>query len=220
MFDLSKPLLAQPELLLALSDPDLIRVVCSLAAILGFFAALLGYAAYPIRRPRSTNPALLLGLALFVTSAVSPVPVGASLLLVGVWACWGAGIMGGTAAAICILHAMALVRKIGSDVSCAYKNLAEFFDDLRDGTVTLGDIGRAAGRAAISATVVVVPMGGLAAYSALVVLLLPEPSPTRCWLFLGGMAVFLVAAALAMQWRRRVLFHNRSGTLRLRSWAD
>lgn len=216
MLDLSKPLLAQPELLQQLSDPELIEIYCYVAAFLGFFAALLSYAASPIRRPRSTNPILLLGLALFVASAVSSVPVGASLLLVGTWACWGAGIMGGTAAAICILHATTLVRKIESDISRACRNLMEFLDDLRDGTVTLRHIGRAA----ISAAVVVVPMGGLAAYSALVVFFLPKPSPMWFWLFLGGMAVSLVAAALAMQWRRRVLFHNHSGTVRLRSWAD
>lgn len=129
--------------------------------------------------------------------------------------------MGGTAAAICILHATALVRRIGSDIPPACRNFREFLDDLRDGTVTLRDIGRAAGSAAISAAVVVVPIGALAAYSTLVILFLePTPSPTQFWLLLAGMAVSLVAAALVMQWRQRVLLHNRSGTVRLRSWAD
>jgi len=49
MFDLSKPLLAQPELLLVLSDPELIRVVCSVAAFLGGMAVSLAAPALIVR---------------------------------------------------------------------------------------------------------------------------------------------------------------------------
>ncbi len=225
MLDLSKPLLAQPELLLQLSDPEFIRMVCYVAAFLGFFAALLGYAAYPIRRPRSTNPVLLLGLALFVASAVGPVPVGASFLLVGAWACWGAGTMGGNAAAICTLHAAALARKIGADIRRACRSLLNVLDDLRDGTITLGDIGRTAGgtvgRAAILVAMGLAPVGVLAACNVLVISFLdPTPSPTRLWLALDGAAVALVASAFTMRWGQRVLFPDPSNSVHSRSWAD
>jgi len=225
MLELSKPLLAQPDLLLQLSDPELIRVVCSVAAFLGFFAALLSYPAYTIRRPRSTNPALLLGLALFVASAVGPMPVGASFLLVGAWACWGVRTMGGNAAAMGILYVSALARRIRADILRAYRSLLNVVDDLRDGSITLGGIGLAvAGTVSKAATLVLIgltPFGILAACNALVIPFLdPTPSPTRQWLVLGGAAVALVASASTVRWVRQALFPDPSDGVRLRSWAD
>jgi len=202
MLDLSKPLLAQPELLLMLSDPELIKMVCRTAAVLGFFAALLRHASYPIRRPRSTNPVLLLGLALFVASAAGLVPIGASFLLVGAWACWGAGTMGGNAAAMCIPNVPPVAHMIRADILRAYRILLTVVDDLRDGTITLGDIGLALGRAATLVLVALAPVGVLAAINALVVVpfLDPKVDATRIWLILGGVSVAWVALALNLRW--------------------
>jgi len=226
MLDLSKPLLAQPELLLQLSDPELIRMVCRVAAVLGFFAALLRYAAYPIRRPCSTNPVLLLGLALFVASAVGSVPVGASFLLVGAWACWGAGTMGGNAAAMAIPNVPAVARRIGADILRAYRSLLTVIDDLRVGSITLGDIGLAVagavGRAATLVLIALAFIGILAAINALVIPFLdPRVDATRLWLVFGGLSVACVVFSSPLQWlAQRVFFPDPPDSVRLQSSAD
>ena len=223
MFDLSKPLLAQPELLLALSDRQIIRQVCDLAALLGILAGFLRHAAYPTMRTRSTNPALLLGLALFVASAVGPVPVGASFLLVGAGACWEVGIMGGYAAAMAIPSALPVAHIVGADILRAYRSVPTIIDDLRDGTITLGDIGLAVGRAAILVLIALAPVGVLVATNALSVLpsLDPRVDATRIFWVYNSVSVACVALALNLRWGElQVFFPDPPDSARLQNLAD
>lgn len=222
MLDLSKPLLAQPELLLALSDPQIIREVCHFAAVLGILAGFIRYAVYSIRRPRFTNPVLLLGLALFVASAVGPVPVGASFLLLGSGAFWEVGIMGGYVAAMAIPNALPVSRMVRADILRAYRSVQTIVDDLRDGTITLGNIGLAVGKGAILILIALAPVCVIVATNALSVLpsLDPRAETTRIFWIYNSVSVACVALVLNLRWGRlRVFFSAPPNGDRLQSSA-
>lgn len=222
MFDLSKPVLAQPELLLALSHPQFIRQVCGVAVVLGILAGFIRYAVYAIGRPRSTNLVLLLGLALFVASAVGPVPVGVSFLLLGAGACWEIGIIGSYVAVKAIPNALSIAPMVGADILRAYRSVPTIVDDLRDGTVTLHDIRLAVGRAAIHGLIALAPVCVFVATNALSVLPFLDPivDATRISRIFIGLLVAYVALALNLRWDGlRMLFSTPPAGVRLQSPA-
>jgi len=223
MFDLSKPVLAQPEQLLALSDPQFIRQVCSLAMGFGTLAGFFIYAVYSIRRPRSTNLVLLLGLALLVASAVGPVPVGASFLLLGAGACWEVGIIGSYAAVRAIPNALSIAPMVGADILRAYRSVPTIVDDLRDGTVTPRDIRLAVSRAAIHGLIALAPVCVFVATNALSVLPFLDPivDATRISRIFIGLLVAYVALALNLRWHGlQMLFSAPPNGGRLQSSAE